>query len=68
MAKAKLIKCPECQDEFELEDYLEIGDTTYCPSCDTQLKITRLEPPQVAIAEETLEDEDLEEGQDDEEF
>jgi lysine biosynthesis protein LysW len=57
MARVRLVKCPECSDEFELEDYLEMGDTAFCPSCDAELKILRLDPPQVeAIA--SSEDED----------
>jgi len=51
MPKVRIIKCPECSDEFELEDYLEIGDTTFCVSCDAELKIIRLDPPQVEVVQ-----------------
>ncbi len=61
MAKARTIKCPECQDEFELEDYLEVGDTTFCVSCDTELKVVKLDPPQVEIV---AVNENEDEGQD----
>jgi lysine biosynthesis protein LysW len=70
MARIRMIKCPQCSDEFELEDYLEIGDTAFCPSCDTELRINRLDPPQVEIAslsnnnEDYAQDDTQSEGQD----
>ncbi|MFA5008789.1 MAG: hypothetical protein WC546_06170 [Candidatus Omnitrophota bacterium] len=70
MPKVRMVKCPECSDEFELEDYLEIGDTTFCISCDAELKITRLDPPQVEVVQPLSEESDAgEEGDSDiEEF
>jgi lysine biosynthesis protein LysW len=71
MARVRLVKCPECADEFELEDYLEMGDTAFCPSCDTELKIKRIDPPQVEAVELAPgEESEYEEGdtQDSEEF
>ncbi|MFA5271522.1 MAG: lysine biosynthesis protein LysW [Candidatus Omnitrophota bacterium] len=59
MAKVKMIKCPECQDEFELEDYLEAGDTTFCASCDAELRVTKLDPPQVEIVTAIADDPDF---------
>ena len=52
MARAKRVKCPECGDFFELDDYLEVGETTFCPMCDVALLIVELEPPLLKIAEE----------------
>lgn len=70
MPKVRMVKCPECSDEFELEDYLEIGDTCFCVSCDAELKITRLDPPQVEVVQPLDEESDFdEEGDEDaEEF
>ena len=62
MAKARMIKCPECQDEFELEEYLEAGDTTFCVSCDAEVKVTKLEPPQLEIVTATEEEADFDEA------
>jgi lysine biosynthesis protein LysW len=64
MAKARMVKCPECSDEFELEDYLEIGDTTFCVSCDMELKIIRVDPPQVEAVQPLGEDSDFDEDGD----
>jgi lysine biosynthesis protein LysW len=71
MAKVKMVKCPECQDEFELEDYLEVGDTTFCVSCDTELRVVKLDPPQleiVAAAEDEGRDFNGNDGNEDEDF
>ena len=62
MAKSRMVKCPECQDEFELEEYLEVGDTTFCVSCDAELKVTKLEPPQLEIVTATEEEADFDEA------
>jgi lysine biosynthesis protein LysW len=60
MAGVKKVKCPKCQDTFELDDYIEEGETTFCPSCDAELKIIRLDPPLVEALESYLD-----EGEDD---
>ncbi len=70
MPKVRMVKCAKCGDEFELEDYLEIGDITFCASCDAELKITRVDPPQVEAVHPLDEESDFdEEGDEDvEEF
>ena len=62
MAKARMVKCPECQDEFELEDYLEVGEITFCVSCDAELKVTKLAPPHLEIVTATEDEEGFDEA------
>jgi len=38
-------RCPVCGEYFEFEYDLKIGDTTYCVTCDEELKVVRLNPP-----------------------
>ncbi len=42
----KRIKCPNCSMGFELDEDLEVGDTTYCPECYDEMKVVNLNPPQ----------------------
>jgi len=51
-------KCPVCEERFELDPDLEMGDTTDCPGCCGELKILQLDPPQleeVAISQDEYE-------------
>jgi len=50
------VKCPVCQEVFELESDLEIGDFTDCPSCASELQIMSLDPLRVEEAAESGED------------
>ncbi|MEI8350155.1 MAG: hypothetical protein WCI77_08385 [Candidatus Omnitrophota bacterium] len=68
MAKTKIVKCPECAEEIELEEYLEAGDTIFCLSCDAEVKIVRLEPPQVEVVESVQQEDDLDADEGGEEF
>lgn len=68
MAKTRMVKCPECAEEIELEDYLEAGDTTFCVSCDAELKITRLEPAHVEVVEPAQQEDDYDAEDSAEEF
>jgi len=68
MGKVKLAKCPECAEEIELEDYLEAGDTLFCLSCDAELKVVRLEPPQVEVVESSEQEDDFDADENGEEF
>lgn len=67
MPKARMAKCPECAGEFELEDYLEVGDTTFCVSCDAELKILRLDPLQLETVGSLQDESGFEEDDSDEE-
>ena len=47
MEQSRKIKCPVCKIFFELEEGLGIGATINCSSCDTDLEIVNLDPPEV---------------------
>lgn len=61
MEEARSTSCPICAEGFELEEELEKGDITYCPNCDSELRIISLNPPTV---EEVESPEDLDSGED----
>jgi len=50
------VKCPVCQEEFEIESDLEIGDFTDCPGCATELQIMGLDPLRVEEVTDSSED------------
>ncbi len=41
------VRCPECEQKFELEAGIQIGDITYCFDCEAELKVVKLNPPKV---------------------
>jgi len=55
-------KCPVCEERFELDTDLEMGDTTDCPGCCGELKILQLDPPQ--LEEVAISQDEYEQGQD----
>jgi hypothetical protein len=59
----KKAKCPVCAEEFDLDEDLDIGDTTSCPACYADLKITRIQPvclQEVDLAKDETDEEDAE--------
>ena len=37
--------CPECESDLELDGYdLDMGETTNCPECSTELKVVSVDP------------------------
>lgn len=51
---SKKVRCPECEQDFELEEGIQIEDITYCPDCDAELKVTKLIPPKVETVKTIL--------------
>ena len=49
-------QCPLCGEEIELENGLEIGETTYCTECGGAVRVTRIDPPAVEEVEIFSED------------
>ena len=47
--------CPECEAAITVHDLL-IGEIIYCPDCNAELEVLRLEPPAVALAPQIEED------------
>ena len=46
-------RCPECESDLELDGYdLDVGETINCPQCSTELRVIRLDPVAVQLAEE----------------
>lgn len=62
---SKKVKCPVCREDFELEEDLEVGDTTHCSSCYEELKLVSLNPPRVEEIVDSLYDEYYEEDEED---
>ena len=54
----KKARCPSCEERFTLEDNLRTGDSTYCPSCYANLRIVKLDPPEVEETEVPFDDYD----------
>jgi alpha-aminoadipate carrier protein LysW len=45
--------CPECESDLELDGYdLDMGETTSCPQCSSELKVVAVDPVQVALVAE----------------
>lgn len=55
---AKKVRCPACGSSFELDEFLEVEETTFCPDCDEELEIVSLDPPQVKAVDDDKEEED----------
>jgi acetyl-CoA carboxylase beta subunit len=53
-----MVKCPECERRFELEEGLDTEDVTYCPGCDIELEILSVNPPKVRLLERLDDDEE----------
>ena len=47
--------CLECEVEIIVRDLL-VGEIIYCPDCNAELEVLRLEPPAVALAPQVEED------------
>jgi len=63
MEDDRLVTCPVCRSEFEIEDYLEAGDSAECPDCMALLKIVKLDPPELEMESGGEEEEDEEEDE-----
>jgi lysine biosynthesis protein LysW len=55
VSRPKPLKCPMCNELLEFEDNFQKGDIIYCPDCDEELKLVRLDPPKLKRIVEILE-------------
>ena len=58
----KNARCPVCEERFEIEPDLEVGDITSCPGCYADLKILNLHPVDVQEADGVSASDDDDEG------
>lgn len=62
MGRERRVRCPDCGANIDVEDDLDIGDTTVCPRCDAELKIIEVDPlsvESVGIEEDGLSGDDF---------
>lgn len=54
--------CPVCGDGISLNNFVAIDDTIVCPGCDNLLRLIELDPPELVvdsnIVDETIEESD----------
>jgi hypothetical protein len=62
MARPKYVTCPICEEKFELEPDLEVGNMASCPSCYADLKILSLSPVEVEEANGVGDADDADDG------
>jgi len=62
-------ECPVCGAKVEIDEFLEVGDTTYCSECDVELNIVSLTPVKLSMEEESdgFADEEVDDYYEDEE-
>ncbi len=52
----KIVVCPECAAEIELESGVEVNEIIVCPDCGVELEVVALDPPAVELAPMEAED------------
>lgn len=68
MGGTKKVKCPICEEKFDLDPDLGIGDTMSCPGCYIDLKIISLTPLKVEEVKDFSEELENEKEYDDEDI
>lgn len=44
-----MVTCPCCDEEFEIDDDIEVGEVVRCTTCDNELEVLSLDP--IALVE-----------------
>jgi len=53
---ADRVRCPVCEERFDLDTDLEAEDITYCPACSAELKVLKLHPAEVEEVDNSWDD------------
>jgi len=54
------VVCPECDNQIDIEDEVDAGETVQCDECGTELEVVSVDPLELAAVEEAgYDDEDL---------
>ena len=56
-----MLVCPECDTALVLERRMRVGDRIECPECEAQLEVISVDPVELSVVYEDLEDEEWEE-------
>jgi alpha-aminoadipate carrier protein LysW len=60
--------CPECEAEVHVDTDADKGDAVTCEECATQLEVVGLDPVELDIVEDDLDDEDDFDDEDEEAY
>lgn len=60
--------CPECEAEVHVDTDADKGDAVTCEECATKLEVVGLDPVELDIVEDDLDDEADLDDEDDEEY
>jgi len=55
-----MARCPECNVKLVLPEDLELWDHTFCQKCGAELEVVGLEPMELEVVYDDLEEYDLE--------
>lgn len=54
----KIAKCPDCENEVEVSEGIDLGDIVSCDDCGSELEVSAIDPLEFDLVEEEDSDED----------